>query len=147
MIVFDANLLIYAYDSGAAQHQQARAWVEKTISGVDLVGLPWQAILAFLRFMTNRRLPGARFSVAEACEIVDGWLGLSNVRVLVPGDQHWLLLRGLLVEGQASGPLVSDAVIAALAIEYGGVLHTADRDFARFPGLRWVNPLGVIPAA
>lgn len=141
MIVFDANLLIYAYDSGSTQHTRARAWVEKTFSSVDLVGLPWQSILAFLRFMTNRRLPGTRFTVQQASEIVDGWLGQSNVRVLVPGDQHWPLLRSLLLEGQASGALVSDAVIAALAIEYGGVLHTADRDFARFPGLRWVNPL------
>lgn len=141
MTVFDANLLIYAYDSGSTQHAPARAWVEETLSGVDLVGLPWQAILAFLRFMTNRRLPGARFSIQQASEIVDGWLGQSNVRVLVPGDLHWPLLRSLLLEGQASGALVSDAVIAALTIEYGGVLHTADRDFARFPGLRWVNPL------
>ena len=141
MIVFDANLLIYAYDSGATQHAAARGWVEKTFSSVDLVGLPWQAILAFLRFMTNRRLPGSRFSVQQASEIVNGWLGQSNVRVLVPGDQHWPLLRNLLLEGHASGPLVGDAVIAALTIEYGGILHTADRDFARFPGLRWVNPL------
>ena len=141
MIVFDANLLIYAYDSGSTQHGQARTWVEQTFSGIEMIGLPWQAILAFLRFMTNRRLPGTRFTVQQASEIVDGWLGQSNVRVLVPGDQHWAVLRRLLVEGQASGPLVSDAVIAALTIEYGGVLHTADRDFARFPGLRWVNPL------
>lgn len=141
MIVFDANLLIYAYDSGSTQHAPARSWVEKTLSGVDLVGLPWQAILAFLRFMTNRRLPGTRLSVQQASEIVDGWLGQSNVRVLVPGDQHWPFLRSLMLDGQASGPLVSDAEIAALTIEYGGVLHTADRDFARFPGLRWVNPL------
>lgn len=141
MIVFDANLLIYAYDSGATQHSLARAWVEKTLSQTDVVGLPWQSILAFLRFMTNRRLPGSRFSIQQASEIVDGWLSRPNVRLLVPGDQHWSILRNVLIEGQASGALVSDAVIAALTIEYGGVLHTADRDFARFPGLRWKNPL------
>lgn len=141
MIIFDANLLIYAYDSGATQHQQARAWVETTFSGVEVLGLPWQAIAAFLRFMTNRRLPGSRLSVEQASQIVDSWLQQPNVRVLAPGEQHWPLLRGLLVEGRASGPLVSDAIIAALTIEYGGVLHTADRDFARFPGLRWKNPL------
>jgi len=141
VIVFDANLLIYAYDSGATQHALARPWVEETLSGAERVGIPWQSILAFLRFMTNRRLPGQRLSVQQASEIVDGWLGQSNIQLLMPGDQHWPLLRNLLIEGQASGPLVSDAVIAALAIEYGGVLYTADRDFARFPGLRWVNPL------
>lgn len=141
MIVFDANLLIYAYDSGATQHASARKWVEQIFSGSELVGLPWQAILAFLRLMTNRKLPGQRLTVQQASEIVDGWLAQSNVRLLVTGDQHWPLLRNLLVEGQATGALVSDAVIAALTIEYGGVLHTADRDFARFPGLRWLNPL------
>ena len=141
MIVFDANLLIYAYDSGATQHQKARAWVEGAFSGVGMLGLPWQAVAAFLRFMTNRRLPGSRLSLEEASRIVDLWLSQTNVRVLVPGDQHWPLLRRMLIEGQASGPLVSDAEIAALTIEYGGVLHTADRDFARFPGLRWKNPL------
>ncbi len=141
MIVCDANLLIYAYDSGATQHARARAWVEKALSGIDLVGIPWQSILAFLRFMTNRRLPGSRFSLEQACEIVDDWLGQPNVKLLTPGEQHWRSLRGLLVEGQALGPLVSDAEIAALTMENGGILQTADRDFARFPGLRWVNPL------
>ena len=141
MIVFDANLLIYAYDSGATQHQKARAWVEETFSGVEMLGLPWQAIAAFLRFMTNRRLPGTRLSSEQASHIVDLWLNQANVRTLVPGDQHWALLRRMLIEGQASGPLVSDAIIAALTVEYGGVLHTVDRDFARFPGLRWKNPL------
>ena len=91
--------------------------------------------------MTNRRLPGSRLSPEQASQIVDLWLGETNVRVLVPGEQHWHLLRRLMVEGQTSGPLVSDAIIAALAIEHGGVLYTADRDFARFPGLRWKNPL------
>jgi len=141
LIVFDANLLIYAYDSGATQHQKARAWVEETFSGVEMLGLPWQAIAAFLRFMTNRRLPGTRLSSEQASHIVDLWLNQANVRTLVPGDQHWALLRRMLIEGQASGPLVSDAIIAALTVEYGGVLHTVDRDFARFPGLRWKNPL------
>lgn len=141
MIVLDANLLIYAYDSGATQHTKSRGWVEKTFSGTAVVGIPWQAITAFLRFMTNRRLPGAKFSIEQASLIVDEWLGQPNVKLLVPGEQHWLSLRRILLDGQASGPLVSDAEIAALTVEYGGILQTADRDFARFPGLRWVNPL------
>lgn len=91
--------------------------------------------------MTNRRLPGSRFSIQQASEIVARWLEQPSVRLLIPGDQHWFILRNVLLEGQASGALVSDAVIAALTIEYGGVLHTTDRDFARFPGLRWRNPL------
>jgi toxin-antitoxin system PIN domain toxin len=141
VIVFDANILIYAYDSGSSRHTKARAWVEETLSGVEAVGLPWQAISAFLRVMTNRRLPGSRFSSEQAVQIVDGWLGQPNVRVLAPGEQYWPLLRQMVIEGQTSGALVSDAQIAALTIEYGGVLYTADRGFARFPGLRWKNPL------
>lgn len=142
MIVFDANLLIYAYDSGSAYHARSRAWVEQIFSGSEPIGLPWHAITAFLRIMTNKRLPGMRFTMDEAAQIVDRWLTQPLVRALVPGEQHWPLLRSLLIEGQASGALANDAQIAALTIEYGGVLHTADRDFARFPGLRWMNPLG-----
>jgi uncharacterized protein len=141
VIVFDANLLIYAYDSGSAYHMKARAWVENIFSGAEPVGLPWHAITAFLRIMTNKRLPGERFTLEQACQIVEGWLTQRNIRPLAPGEHHWPLLRGMLIEGQAPGALANDAQIAALAIEYGGVLHTADRDFARFPGLRWVNPL------
>ena len=79
--------------------------------------------------------------MAQAAREVEGWLEQPNVRVLAPGDDHWPVLRRMVVEGQASGPLVSDAEIAALTIEYGGVLYTADRDFSRFPGLRWKTPL------
>ena len=77
----------------------------------------------------------------EVARIVDLWLQQLNVRVLAPGDDYWLIFRQMLIEGQAIGDLVSDAQIAALTIEYGGVLYTTDRDFTRFPGLRWVNPL------
>jgi toxin-antitoxin system PIN domain toxin len=142
VIVCDANLLIYSYNSGSAHHSKARAWLEEIFSGIEVVGLPWQAVSAFLRVMTNRRLPGERFTLEQAAQIVGLWLANANVRVLIPGDHYWPLLRRMLIEGQASGALVSDAEIAALTIEYGGVLHTADRDFARFPGLRWANPLG-----
>jgi len=103
--------------------------------------LPWQTISAFLRIMTNTRLPGERLSIQEGVQIVDQWLEQLNVRPLSPGDNHWLLFRQMITEGQAPGALVSDAHLAALTIEYGGVLHTTDRDFARFPGLRWTNPL------
>jgi len=141
VIVLDANILIYAYDSGSSQHTKARAWVEKTFSGLESVGLSWQTVSAFLRVMTNTRLPGPRLSVDLAARLVDEWLEQPNIRVLSPGDEHWILLRRMIVDGQASGALISDAQLAGLTIEYGGVLHTTDRDFARFPGLRWTNPL------
>lgn len=141
MIVLDANILIYAYNTGWIHHAKARAWLEAALSNVEVVGIPWQAVSAFLRVMTNPRLPAERFTPEQAARIVDLWLAAPNVRVLTPGDGYWTLFRRMVVEGQAPGALVSDAEIAALAIEFGGVLHTADRDFARFPGLRWVNPL------
>lgn len=105
-----------------------------------MVGLPWQTIAAFLRISTNSRLPGAR-AASEAVREVESWLEQPNVRILSPGDDHWRTLRQTMFEGQAFGPLVSDAQIAALTIENGAVLYSSDRDFARFPGLRWVNPL------
>jgi len=80
-------------------------------------------------------------SPAEAESVISSWLELSHVGILDPGERHWEILGGLLKEGQASGPLVMDAVLAAIALEHGAVLHTADRDFARFAGLAWKNPL------
>ena len=141
MIVLDANILLYAYDADSEKHAKARAWVEQVFSDGTPIGLPWQTVAAFLRVVTNTRLPGNRVTSAEAAEIVDQWLNQPNVRLLPPGDQHWTLFRQMLVEGQARGPLVTDAQLAALTIEYGGLLQTTDRDFARFPGLRWRNPL------
>jgi len=141
VIVLDANILLYAYDSASSHHSKARAWVERVFSAAAPIGLPWQTVTAFLRIMTNPRLPGERFSTQEAVQVVDRWLEQPNVRLLAPGDDHWPLFRQMIVEGQASGPLITDAHLAALTIEYGGVLHTTDRDFARFPGLRWTNPL------
>ncbi len=141
MIVVDANLLIYSYNSSSAHHKKSAAWLANTLSSTEVVGLPWQSILAFLRVVTNQRLSGMRATVEQASQVVDDWLQSPNVRILTAGERHWSILRRLLVEGSASGALATDAEIAALTIEYGGVLHTSDRDFARFPGLRWKNPL------
>jgi hypothetical protein len=141
LIVVDANILLYAYDSTSSFHREALAWVERVFSSSEPVGLPWSTVGAFLRVTTNSRLRGERLTAKEAIEIVDGWFEQPNIRLLAPGDNHWPALRRMLLEGQASGPLVSDAQLAALTVEWGGELHTTDRDFARFPGLRWKNPL------
>jgi toxin-antitoxin system PIN domain toxin len=141
LIVPDANLLIYAYDSEAVQHRAARIWLGKVVSSTELVGLPWQTISAFIRITTNSRLTGDHFPTNKAISIVQQWMELKNVRLLVPGERHWSIFQQMLIEGQVRGPNAIDAQLAALTIEYGGVLHTTDRDFARFPGLRWVNPL------
>lgn len=141
MIVVDANLLIYSYDTESPHHKKSRAWVEKIFSDIEPVGLPWQTVSAFLRVITNRRLPGSRLTVEQAIEIVEAWLEQPNIRIIVAGDDHWSVLKRMIMEGRATGPLVSDAELVALTVEYGAVLYTADRDFARFPGLRWKNPL------
>jgi uncharacterized protein len=141
VIVLDANVLLYAYDAAAPHHTKARLWLEDVLSGGTPVGLPWQTVGAFLRIVTNRKLPGARATVETAARIGDQWLAQPNVRLLAQGEGHWPILREMMIDGQASGPLAADAQLAAVTIEYGGTLHTTDRDFARFPGLRWVNPL------
>jgi toxin-antitoxin system PIN domain toxin len=115
--------------------------VEEILSGEVPVRIPWQTVGAFLRIVTNPALPGERFSSQEAVAIVDAWLAQPNVRMLGPGEAHWLLLRQAINEGQVRGPMTTDAQLAALTMECGGTLYTTDRDFARFPGLRWKNPL------
>ena len=141
MIVVDVNLLLYAYDDKSTFHDRARSWIEQVFSDTAPVGLPWQTVCAFLRIATNPRLPGQHFSMKEGIATVDQWLMQPNVHLLSPGERHWSVFQQMLVEGQARGPMTTDAQLAALTIEHGGVLHTTDRDFSRFPGLRWVNPL------
>ena len=141
MIVPDANLLIYAYDSMAVQHRSARVWLERVLSGSEVFGLPWQTVSAFIRISTNSRITGDRFPMETAIDIVQHWIALKQVRLLSPSERHWPIFQQMLIEGQVRGPLTTDAELAALTIEHGGVLYTTDRDFARFPGLRWVNPL------
>jgi toxin-antitoxin system PIN domain toxin len=141
VIVPDANLLIYSYDSLAPQHPTARVWLSRVLSGSEVFGLPWQTISAFIRISTNSRLTGDRFPMEKAIDIVQHWIALKQVRLLSPSERHWPIFQRMLIEGQVRGPLTTDAQLAALTIEHGGVLYTTDRDFARFPGLRWVNPL------
>jgi toxin-antitoxin system PIN domain toxin len=141
VIVPDANLLIYAYDSKSDLQPRASRWLEQILSAQDTVGLTWISIGAFLRISTNLSLGRSQLSIAAATQIVDAWLARRVVRLIVPGDGHWALLKKMLIVGRVQGPTVTDGQLAVLTIESGGILHTTDRGFARFPGLRWVNPL------
>ncbi len=141
MIVPDANLLLYAYDGNSQVHKRAAAWLSSVLSGDEPVGMPWQTIWAFLRISTNSRIFTTPLLMEQAVGLVEEWLAEEQVRLLAPGERHWSLLKEMLNRGQVSGPQTTDAQLAATTMEYGGVLHTTDRDFARFPGLRWVNPL------
>ncbi len=141
MILVDANILIYAYNDGAEQHDQAKQWLEDVFSSNDAVRLSLCSILTFLRLTTQRPVMAHPYSMTEASQIVDAWLDLDNVDVLQPGNRHWQILRNVLVNAQIRGSMVSDAHLAALAIEHGATLYTTDKDFSRFDGLRVVNPL------
>lgn len=141
MIVLDVNLLIYAYDATTPEHPKARARVEEIFSGPETVALPWQTISAFLRVMTHPGISGERLTMPSAVEIVDRWLDLPQVRTLAYSENYWPSFREMLLKGNVRGRLTTDAALAALTVEHAGVLYTNDRDFARFPGLRWVNPL------
>ena len=141
MIAIDANLLIYAYNSSSPYHQRAKRWLESILSGENLVRIPLQSILAFLRITTNSRIFEHPFSARQAVEIVDSWLRQPQVELLSFGPRHWSILRQLMPVSQATGPLVMDAHLAALSMEHGATLYTTDRDFTRFEGLSFENPL------
>ena len=141
MILLDANLLLYAYDPSSPHHHAARNWLEKTLSAREQVGLPWMTLLAFVRISTSPRPLEHPLSLTEAADIVAAWLERPMVTLLNPSERHWEILRALMTEGQVHGALIMDAHLAALAIEHGAILATTDRDFARFPGLKFFNPL------
>jgi hypothetical protein len=141
VILVDANLLLYAYHPQAPQHEASRTWLEQVLSGPELVRFAWLTLWAFLRIATNPRVFERPLSTIEAEAAVSSWLAQPAVGVVEPGERHWDILRELLRQGQAAGPLVMDAVLAAIAIEHGATLCTMDRDFSRFASLKWVNPL------
>jgi toxin-antitoxin system PIN domain toxin len=143
MILLDANLLIYAYHQGSEWHPPARRWLTKVLEEEAIVALPWGVLLAFLRLSTNQRVFSSPYSSREATDIVASWLERPNVVALQPGEAYWHILRELICETRAAADLIADAHLAALAIEHSATLCSTDRDFARFPGLKFLNPLAV----
>ena len=141
MKLVDANVLLYAVNRASAHHERARQWLEEILSGDEPVGLPWVAVLAFLRLATSDRVFPKPLSVDQAVAVVDGWLAQPAVVVVSPGDDHWRVLRRLLSEVGTAANLTTDAHLAALALENAAELCSADADFTRFPAVRAVNPL------
>ncbi|HTT82653.1 MAG TPA: type II toxin-antitoxin system VapC family toxin [Rhizomicrobium sp.] len=141
MILVDANLLIYAHVASAPQHDRARRWLDEQLDGPARVGLPWMCLLAFLRIVTNPRIYPRAERISDAWRQVSEWLALDTVWIPAPTERHARVLEQLLDVSGAHGNLVYDAHLAALAMEHGLVLCSADTDFARFPQLRWFNPL------
>ncbi len=140
MILCDANVLLYAVNEDAALHERARRWLETALSGTEPVAFSWVALLAFIRLSTRPALWAAPLTVAETLEIVTDWLEQPNAVVVEPTNRHPRVLRQLLEPLGTGGNLSSDAHLAALALEHGARLCSFDRDFARFPGVRWFEP-------
>lgn len=141
MILVDANLLLYARFRDFAQHEAAHGWLDAQLNARHRVGLPWPSLLAFLRLSTNPRVFAAPLSAEVAWRQVQDWLGVASVWVPAPTTRHAETLGRLIRSSQATGKLMPDAHLAALAIEHQLVLCTTDGDFARFDELRLENPL------
>ncbi len=141
MILVDANLLVYAHVASFPQHAAARKWLDGKLNGPAPVGMPWESLLAFLRLVTNPRVFEQPETTAAAWDQVEAWLTCANAWIPLPTESHRSVLGDLLSKTHAQANLVPDAHLAALAIEHGLVLCSTDGDFARFPGLRWENPL------
>lgn len=141
MIVIDVNLLLYAYVDTFSQHNAARNWLDSALNGPSRVGLAWPSLLAFVRLVCNPRVFAPAESVETAWAQVTRWLSCEVVWIPQPTARHAEILGELLLTANANSNLVSDAHLAALAIEHGLTLCTTDGDFARFRGLRWQNPL------
>ena len=141
MILVDANILLYAEDSLQSRHQQARAWWDSQLSGTGVVCLCWTVLSAFIRIGTNPRVFEHPLSLEQALARVQSWLDQPCTRVVLPTERHWTVFKQVLTDGQAVANLVTDAHMAALAIEHGCELASTDSDFARFPKLKWRNPL------
>lgn len=141
MLLIDANLLIYGYHAESAEHAAAKVWLEDVMSGSETVALPWPSVLAFLRITTHQRIFERPLSMDQAREFVASWLPRPQVHAVEAGADFFAIFSTLLATAQIKGALVIDAALAALAIEHGATLCSTDRDFVRFPGLRWTNPL------
>jgi toxin-antitoxin system PIN domain toxin len=143
LILVDANILLYAEDSLSSLHRPVREWWDAQLSGVRPVCLCWTVLSAFIRIATNPRVFENPLSLNQALARVQSWLDQPCTRVVRPTDQHWAVFQQMLEGGQAVANLVTDAHLAALAIEHGCELVSTDADFTRFPQLKWVNPFSM----
>lgn len=140
-MIVDANLLLYAVDESSPHNAAAASWLEEVLFGDRRVGLPWQTIGAFLRIVTHPRVTENPLSGSEAWRYVADWLAIPVVWIPSANEGTARVYARLCEEVGITGNLVPDAQLAAIAIEHGVELASVDTDFARFPGLRWINPL------
>jgi hypothetical protein len=141
VIVPDVNLLLYAEIDAFPQHEAARRWWEGVMNGERQVGVAPVCLFGFLRLATNRSVFVEPLAMADAIERVHRWLERPHVVLLIPGSRHLEVAFRLLRALGTGGNLTTDVQIAAHAVEYNGEVYSNDTDFARFEGVRWVNPL------
>lgn len=141
IVLVDANILLYAVDEASPSHQRAKTWLEEALNGARRVGIPWQSVTAFLRIVTNPRALDEPLSPTTAWELVDAWLDSPAAWVPQPLSGHREILTRLVTQLDLRGNLVTDAVLAALCIEHGLAIVSADSDFARFAEIEWHNPV------
>ena len=141
MIVPDINLLLYAVHSDSPQHPIANRWFERVLGGDEPVGFAWTVVMGFLRITTNPRAYASPMRPDVALALVDEWRARRVVSMIDPGVDHWRILGDLLRQSGTAANLTPDAHLAALCIERGATLYSADAGFGRFQSLQWVNPL------
>lgn len=141
MTLIDANLLLYAANADAPEHEAASAWLEEVLNGSRRAGIAWESFTAFMRLSTDARVVARPLSSARAWDLVEDWLAAPATWVPGPTDRHAEVFGGLVNTYRLSGDVIPDAHLAAIALEHGLELCSADTDFARFPELRWRNPL------
>lgn len=142
-MLVDANILLYAVDEKSRVHAAARNWLETVLNGQSRVGLPWQSLSAFVRIVTHPRALESPITPSEAWSFVDGWLDAPAAWLPVPGRGYREIFGSLVRNLDLRGNLVSDAALAALALEHGVPIASADSDFARFKEVRWLNPTAI----
>jgi uncharacterized protein len=140
-LIVDANVLLYAVDTSSPFHKSAKDWLEHSLNEPVRIGLPWASLLAFQRISTHPRASASPLSPSQAWSFVADWLDADAVWVPVPGERHAEIISDLIVAGDLRSNLVTDAHLAALAIEHGVGVCSTDSDFARFPQITWVNPI------
>lgn len=140
-MIVDANVLLYAVDLSAAQHERAAGWLEERFAGSERVGLPWVSLTAFLRIVTHPRVFPRPLGAEDAWRFVTDWLGQDLAWIPQPTARHATVLGELIARHRPTANLIPDAHLAALAIEHGLAIASADSDFARFPEVRWTNPI------
>ena len=141
MTLLDANILLYAGNAQLPQHPTTNSWLSDRLQTSEVLALPWVTVWAFLRISTNPRLLPQPLAPAEAFSVVREYREQPGVVILEPGPRHMEILERIVVRYNVRGPLVTDAVLAAHAIEHGAILASADQGFSRFSELKWFNPL------